>query len=295
MTLPTYQECMKPVLERLSDGKPHSVKEIDEYIASVFHLTDDERVRKLQSGRTPIYRSRSNWARCYLKKAGLIVAVKRAILQISEEGKKVISDPNITVIDNNLLMRFASFRDFIAQSKAPKERDTDTPDAVLAAAYHEINAVLAEDLITEMQQLNCRQFERMVMELLKTVGYGVDGEVKVTQQSRDSGIDGIISEDKLGFSKIYVQIKQFNSEHKVSRPELQAFVGAIAGLDGKGLFVTLSDFTQDAKRYARAQNLVLLNGQSIAKLMIEHNFGVSVKQTYAIKILDTDLFAEFTG
>ncbi len=113
--------------------------------------------------------------------------------------------------------------------------------------------------------------------------------VKVTQQSRDSVIDGIISEDKLGFSKIFLQIKQYSPKHKVSRPDLQGFIGAIAG---KGLFVTLSDFSSDARDYASAQNLVLLNGQAIANLMIEHNFGVSVKRNYAIKTLDSDLFAE---
>lgn len=301
MTMPTYQECMKPTLDVLSDGNEHHIREIDEHVAAFFNLTSEERQQTLSSGMVLTYRSRTNWARCYLKKAGLIKSVKRGVLQLTPEGQKFMRENPDAEVNDAVLMRFQSFKQFIGARNANHKHGTepepavhgeDTPDVVFEKAYDQINSALADELINEMQQLSPKQFERLIMELLKTIGYGVDGEVKVTQQSRDSGIDGIISEDKLGFSKIFVQIKQYSPKHKVSRPDLQGFIGAIAGKDGKGLFVTLSDFSSDARDYASAQNLVLLNGQTIANLMIEHNFGVSVKRNYAIKTLDSDLFAE---
>ncbi len=204
-------------------------------------------------------------------------------------------------------MRYNSFKEFIEVSRTHKKEKTnhpnvtvesiqeDTPDITFEESFNQINSALADDLITEMKNINNYQFEQLVLDLLKAVGYGIDGEIRVTQKSRDNGIDGVISEDKLGFSKIYVQIKKYAEDNKVSRPELQTFVGAIAGLDGKGLFVTLSDFTEGAKEYAKSQNLVLINGQMLAKLMIEHNFGVSIKKTYEIKTIDSDLFADYAN
>ena len=306
MTIPSYQEYMKPILSFLSDKKEHTVKEIDEHIAFVFNLSDEEKQQKLPSGGTFLYKSRSNWARVYLSKAGLILKPKKAVFKISDEGIKLNAGSSVTNIDKDILMRYNSFKEFIEVSRVHKEKAShpnvtvestheDTPDITFEASFNQINSDLADDLITEMKNINNYQFEQLVLDLLKAVGYGVDGEVRVTQQSRDNGIDGIISEDKLGFSKIYVQIKKYAADNKVSRPELQTFVGAIAGLDGKGLFVTLSDFTEGAKEYAKSQNLVLINGQTLAKLMIEHNFGVSVKKVYEIKVIDSDLFADYAN
>lgn len=307
MTIPSHQECMKPILSFLSDKKEHTVKEIDEHIAHVFHLTDEEKQQKLPSGGAFLYKSRSNWARVYLSKAGLILKPKKAVFKISDEGIKLNADTSVTEIDNDVLMRYDSFKDFREISKVHKKDKTahpnialdtsqeDTPEITFEQSFNQINSALADDLIAEMTNIDNYQFEQLVLDLLKAVGYGVDGEVRVTQKSRDNGIDGIISEDKLGFSKIYVQIKKYAEDNKVSRPELQTFVGAIAGLDGKGLFVTLSDFTEGAKEYAKSQNLVLINGQTLAKLMIEHNFGVSIKKTYEIKTIDSDLFADYTN
>lgn len=307
MTIPSYQECMKPILSFLSDKKEHTVKEIDEHIAFVFNLSDEEKQQKLPSGGAFFYKSRSNWARVYLSKAGLILKPKKAVFKISDEGIKLNAESSVTNIDKDILIRYNSFKEFIEVSRTHKKEKTnhpnvtvesiqeDTPDITFEESFNQINSALADDLITEMKNINNYQFEQLVLDLLKAVGYGIDGEIRVTQKSRDNGIDGVISEDKLGFSKIYVQIKKYAEDNKVSRPELQTFVGAIAGLDGKGLFVTLSDFTEGAKEYAKSQNLVLINGQTLAKLMIEHNFGVSIKKIYEIKAIDSDLFADYTN
>ena len=99
--------------------------------------------------------------------------------------------------------------------------------------------------------------------------------------------------DKLGFDLIYVQAKRYAAEYSVGRPDIQRFVGAISGRGGKGLFVTTSKFSQQACDYAALQHIVLIDGRKLARLMIENDFGVAVKQVYAIKAVDTDLFSSY--
>lgn len=168
-------------------------------------MTDEEKHQKLPSGGAFLYKSRSSWARVYLVKAGLISKPKKAVFKISDEGIKLNADPCVTEIDKAILMRYASFKEFIEASKAHKKDKTghsditlesdqeDTPDIRFEESFNQINTALADDLITEMKNVDNYQFEQIILDLLQAVGYGVDGEVRVTQQSRDNGIDGIIS------------------------------------------------------------------------------------------------------
>lgn len=115
-------------------------------------------------------------------------------------------------------------------------------------------------------------------------------------QSGDEGIDGIIREDKLGFSSIYIQAKRWDADTTVGRPEVQKFVGALAGQGAqKGLFITTARFTKEAKNYVGKQSatkVVLVDGEKLAKLMIEYDLGVSTLNTYPIKKIDSDFFDE---
>ena len=136
-----------------------------------------------------------------------------------------------------------------------------------------------------------KSFERFVLDLMTSMGYGsVDYGTQVTPYVGDEGIDGIIMEDKLGFDLIYVQAKHYAENHLVGRPEVQAFVGAIAGRNGKGLFVTTSKFSDSSIRYAKQQHIVLIDGEALAKLMIEYDFGVSTRKVYKVKTVDSELF-----
>ena len=138
-------------------------------------------------------------------------------------------------------------------------------------------------------------FEKLVVDLLLAMGYGYDSEQAgiVTGKSGDEGIDGIINEDKLGFSQIYVQAKRYAEDKSVGRPDIQAFVGAITGRGGKGLFVTTARFTEKAITYAKRQHIILIDGHKLAQLMIEHGFGVSTRKIYEIKAVDSDVFNEY--
>ena len=297
MEIPKYYEMHKPLLLALQDGQQHSIKELKEYVRTYFGLSVEDVSILLPSGRQSVFLNRLGWARTYLKKAGLIVSPTKGQFQITVEGKNALMQ-NPTVIDTEFLKQFPSFCDFINQPSASRTKEEDsieqTPDDEFEDAFRKINNSLADDLLSEVMQLSPTSFEKMVLDLLAAMGYGTfENAASTTVATGDEGIDGIVMEDKLGFDKIFVQVKHWNSDHLVGRPDIQAFVGAIAGKGGKGLFVTTSSFSRLATDYARNQHIVLIDGQKLANLMIEHNFGVTVKKIFQIKALDTDIFEEY--
>lgn len=249
----------------------------------------------MPSGTQTYLTNRIGWAKTYLKKAGLVESPARAVFQITKAGEDVLHD-NPDVIDQKYLLRYDSFKEFIGKEEKGRLKSeiegeqTDTPDDIFESSYQKINQSLADDILTEIMKLSPVSFEKMVLDLMEKMGYGT---YSTTGRTNDEGIDGIIMEDKLGFDLFYVQMKHWGLDHPVGRPEVQAFVGAIAGKGGKGLFVTTSKFTKQAIEYAKGQHIILMDGEKLAFNMIEHDFGVSTKKIFAIKALDTDLFEEY--
>lgn len=175
----------------------------------------------------------------------------------------------------------------------PKADDL-TPDDQLEEAYKQLNASLASDLLNEVLKLTPHTFEKFVIDFLSKMGYGtVAFGSHATQASGDDGIDGVIMEDKLGFSLIYMQAKKWAPDKVVGQPDIQSFVGAIAGKHGDGLFVTTARFSQKAKDYAHTHHIILIDGERLANLMIEYNFCVSTRKAFEIKAIDTDALAEY--
>lgn len=295
MSVPKYYEMHKPILECLSDGQAHTMKELKVYVIKYFQLTETDVSSLLPSGTQTYLTNRIGWARTYLKKAGLIESPARAVFQITKDGMDVLHD-NPNVIDQKYLLRYDSFKEFVGKEEKSRLQfemegeQTDTPDDIFEESYQKINQNLADDILTEVMKLSPVSFEKMVLDLMEKMGYGT---YSTTGRTNDEGIDGIIMEDKLGFDLIYVQMKHWGLDHPVGRPEVQAFVGAIAGKGGKGLFVTTSKFTKQAIEYAEGQHIILMDGEKLAFNMIEHDFGVSTKKIFAIKALDTDLFEEY--
>lgn len=295
MSVPKYYEMHKPILECLCDGQAHTMKDLKAYVIKYFKLTEGEVSALLPSGTQTYLTNRIGWARTYLKKAGLIESPARAVFQITKDGMDVLHD-NPNVIDQKYLLRYDSFKEFVGKEEKARPQSemeggqTDTPDDIFEESYQKINQNLADDILTEVMKLSPVSFEKMVLDLMGKMGYGT---YSTTGRTNDEGIDGIIMEDKLGFDLIYVQMKHWELDHPVGRPEVQAFVGAIAGKGGKGLFVTTSKFTKQAIEYAKGQHIILMDGEKLAFNMIEHDFGVSTKKIFAIKALDTDLFEEY--
>lgn len=302
MAVPKYDELMKPLLIAVSDGETYKMKNVTALLAEQLNLSSDDLAEMLPSGRQTVFKNRVGWAKTYLKKAGLLDSPARATIVITNAGKQVVAD-NPEKIDSKYLEQFPSFVDFASApeplddsnpaSEVPKPSDL-TPDDQLEDAYKEINDSLASDLLSEVLKIPPYTFEKFVVDLLLKMGYGkADFGSNATVASGDDGIDGIIMEDKLGFSLIYMQAKEWAVDKVVSQPDIQSFVGAIAGKKGDGLFVTTARFSQKAKNYAHTHHIILIDGERLANLMIEYNFCVSTRKTFEIKALDTDALAEY--
>ena len=301
MGIPKYDEMYRAFLDCLSDGVVHKSKEVKDAVASLYGISEQERAEMLPSGRQPVFDNRIGWTRTYLKKAGLIDSPSRGQYILTTVGRKVLED-NPMAINNQYLQQFASFRAFVSPdsiaSSAPETMAGQSPQDTLDIAFTQINTALADDVLAEIMKQSPSFFERLVVKLLTKMGYGgsLENAGVVVGQSGDEGIDGIIREDKLGFNLIFIQAKRWDCTRTIGRPELQKFVGALAGQGAsKGLFITTAQFTKEARAYADKQHttkVVLVDGSSLSKLMIEYNLGVSIETTYEIKRMDTDFFNE---
>lgn len=304
MPVPKYDELMKPLLMAVKDGQVYKIKDANAALAQQLNSSAEDLAEMLPSGRQTVYKNRVGWAKTYLKKAGLLDSPARATIVITEAGKKVIAE-NPDKIDSKYLEKFPSFAHFISLSNSANDSDLTpmisrspdlTPDDQLENAYKQINTTLASDLLSEILMISPYKFEKFVIDLLSKMGYGtVAYGSHATAASGDDGIDGVIMEDKLGFSLIYMQAKEWAPDRVVGQPEIQNFVGAIAGKHGDGLFVTTATFSKKAKDYANTHHIILIDGEKLANLMIEHNFCVSTRKTFEIKEMDTDALNEYQG
>lgn len=305
MSIPKYNELYRPLLEYMRDGQPRTTAELEDTLARRFSLTDEERLERLSSGALT-FCNRIAWARTYLKKAGLVTSPKRGIAQITPEGKAAVDDAGLQ-IDNDFLATFPSFAEFQkgGQTATNAENrptstagDEDSPQDSLDRAYTRIRQTLAEDVLAEIMRQTPTFFEQLVVRLLQVMGYGgsLENAGTVTRASGDEGIDGIVKQDKLGFDQIYIQAKRWDPTACVGRPDIQKFVGALAGQGAtRGLFVTTAKFSEEAHAYARKQHttkIVLVDGQTLAELMIDHNLGVTPIARYEIKRIDSDFFTD---
>ncbi len=303
MAIPKYHEFMKPILLLLKDETPHKRSDMYEKFAIQFRLTEEEKEEWLPSGKQQVYKNRIGWALTYLKKANLIESPTRATFTITDSGKSVLKE-NPEVVNQEYLMKFDSFKGFKKNIDDPVNDDQqiavtpsgESPQDMLDRAYKAITSTLTDDVLNEVMNQSPDFFEKIVVDLLVTMGYGGSKieNSQVLGKTGDEGIDGVIKEDKLGFDKIYIQAKRWDVDRTVGRPEIQKFVGALTGQGAiKGAFITTAGFSKDAKEYVRKQHackIVLIDGQTLAALMIEHNLGVSVESTYLIKKIDFDYF-----
>ena len=307
MAIPDYQTLMLPLLSLISDGKEYVFNPLVDVLADEFNLTELERQQLLPSGAMTTIKNRAGWARTYLKKAGLLDQPSRGVIKITQIGSSVL-DNKPQKIDVKFLEQYESFVTFRDASKlevpnvaieaSPTFKVLEalsTPEEILADTHQKLNAQLASELLETIKVGTPDFFERLVVKVLVSIGYGgtLANAARVIGRSGDGGIDGIIDEDRLGLDSIYIQAKRW--EGVVGRPEIQKFVGALQGQRAhKGVFITTSDFTKEAQEYVKniSNKVVLMNGFALAKLMIENNVGVSIAATYEVKKIDSDYFVD---
>lgn len=303
MAVPDYQTFMLPVLRYA--GSYHDeipMKLLLKAMAEEFKLSEDDLRELLPSGVSTTFGSRVGWACTYLKKAGLLQAPRRGYIRISPRGQEVLSKKPAKV-DVNFLRQFPEFVAFHS-AKSPKENkaipedagSSQTPQEQIETSYRELRAALASELLEKLKQTTPNFFERLVVELLVRMGYGgsLKDAGKAIGKAGDEGIDGIIKEDKLGLDTIYIQAKRWK-DTAVGRPAIQQFAGALAGQGAhKGIFITTSSFTEDARAFTTKVNskIVLIDGEELASLMIDHGIGVATTVSYEVKRIDSDYFVE---
>lgn len=301
--IPDYQSLMLPLLKQLADGQEYGNRDLIEQLAVTFNLSEQERRELLPSGTQAIFDNRVGWAKAYLKKAGLLDAPRRAVVVITDLGREVLARQPER-IDAKYLRAFPSFVEFISSARNEGEAEESilaaneqTPEESLEAAYYTLRRALASELLSRVVGLTPADFERLVVDLLVRMGYGgsVKDAGKALGKSGDEGIDGTIKEDKLGLDIIYIQAKRWRPGNIVGRPELQKFVGALAGQGAKkGIFITTSSFSREAADYTprNETKIVLIDGQQLAELMIDYNLGCTPQKTFELKKMDSDYFGE---
>lgn len=301
MPIPDYQTVMLPLLTFANDGEEHQFREAVDRLADEFHLNDDERAEIHPSGSANVFGSRVGWARSYLKQAGLLEAPKRGVLRITAEGKALLAKKPPR-IDNNLLNQYESFRAFRSRGKESgddsratsiESTSEQTPEDAMAAAYQRVRKNLEAELLEQVKAASPAFFERLVVDLIVAMGYGGSRQDagRAIGRGGDGGIDGIIKEDRLGLDVIYLQAKRWEST--VGRPEVQKFAGALQGQRAsKGIFITTSNYSRDALEYVNviATKIILIDGDTLAALMVDHNVAVTRTGTYELKKIDSDYF-----
>ena len=300
MTIPDFQSIFLPLLKTCADGQEHTKQELLPLLAKQFGLTEAELSIKLASGKQGMFDNRVGWAKSYLKQAGLLENLRHGVFRITARGLQVL-DENPQPLNIRYLKRAT---EFLAARGKPKDEskfvelaavNPETPDELIAGGYRQLREALAIELLDRIMHVTPSRFEELVVELLLKMGYGGTQEDagRVVGKSGDGGIDGIINEDRLGLDVIYIQAKRWEAD--VGRPEIQKFVGALAGNKAnKGVFITSSGFSKGATDYASQVNhrVVLIDGPMLAELMMDHDLGVSTKDVYTVKRLDTDYFEE---
>lgn len=304
MPIPSFEEFMKPLLEFAKDGNEHSLQSAYENLAIELKLTDEQKKEMLPSGTQLTFQNRIGWAKSHLIKAGLLESSRRAYFRITEQGKEELKN-DIEVITCQYLYKYPRFKEWIRNSSNKKSDSSDsqisqeqgrTPIELIENGIEELNQDLAQEVLSQILKCSPGFFEKLVVELLVKMGYGGSRKEagSVIGKVGDGGIDGIIKEDKLGLDTIYIQAKRWDG-NTVGRPEIQKFVGALQGNRArKGIFITTSKYANDALAYVGAieNKVILIDGEMLARLLIEHDLGVNIVSSYQIKRIDTDYFTE---
>jgi len=276
-----------------------------EELADQLGLTPEERSELLPSGKQSVFSNRVHWAKSYLSKAHLVEITRRGHFKITERGQKII-ESKPSHIDNKLLTQFEEFRQFRERSADTGssynevaiptiEDQKQTPDETMRMAHRQIETALAQDLLDRIREAPPDFFERLIVNLLLSMGYGgsTENAGRTLGRSGDDGVDGVIDQDALGLDRVYIQAKRYAAGNTIGAGAIRDFFGSLDRHKAtKGLFVTTSSFSPSASETADflSKRIVLIDGTQLAKLMIRHNVGCRVEDTLHIKKIDEEFF-----
>lgn len=304
-SIPRLKEFLFPALKVYVEAeRPLKAREAARWVADALGLSEEARSVTLPSGKHLVYRHRTAWATNGLKHAGLVHSPSPAYWTATDAGRAYYAEHRDGLSETELAALRRRIREVAnsaggdsgSSSEQPVSPagDERSPEEQIEAAIYELRQSVAADLLDRLQNADPDFFEQVVLDVLHAMGYGAsESALRPLGGVGDGGIDGIISLDRLGLEKVYVQAKRWQGS--VGRPEIQAFVGALSGRRAtKGVFITTSKFTADAKEYAASvsDSLVLLSGSELAHLMIDYGVGVEKKAAYVIPEIDADYFVD---
>jgi restriction system protein len=304
MAVPDYQSLMLPVLMASTAGEVRIGDAVDR-LAELLNLTPDDRAQLLPSGKQTLFGNRVHWAKTYLSKAGLLESTRRGHFKITERGQQVIAS-HPPRIDNDFLNQFAEFRQFKEKSASDAAQGaqpigpalvsrTETPDEIMRVAHKQVETSLGQDLLDRVRAAPPAFFERLIVNLLLSMGYGgsaVDAG-RALGRSGDDGVDGVIDQDALGLDRVYIQAKRYAEGNNIGAGAIRDFFGSLDRHKAtKGLFVTTSTFSPSARETAEflSKRIVLIDGEHLSKLMIRYNVGCRIEEVLHIKKVDEDFF-----
>ncbi|MEL5992458.1 restriction endonuclease [Microbacterium phosphatis] len=285
---------MAPILRVMSDGATRDRGEITQAAADEAGVPSAERQITLTTGQ-PMYANRVGWAISHLNRAGALSRPERGHYVISALGRKVLDTrPAVSRADVEVVTGYRRTRPVSEATIEPTEDVASLdPAELIDQGIKQIQADVAAELLARLMTKSPTFFEQTVVDLLVAMGYGgAEGQARVTSASNDGGIDGIIDQDTLGLSRVYIQAKRYSADNVVGRPEVQGFVGALSGKADGGVFITTGRFSGGAAEYAAAvpTRVILIDGDRLTSLMIRFGIGVQAKQTVQIVELDEDYF-----
>lgn len=292
MEIPKFHETFIPILKVLEKGEILQARELYQKVIDQFYseLSKEQLEEKTKSGDLLII-NRIAWGKSYLKKGGYIEFPKRGFVKITDKGKnQSLSDLTLREVESS-----DNYLDFYSEENSIKEStpsiiENASPQDLIDEGFNKIDIQVKRELLEKLKGIDPFYFEKVILILLKKMGYG---DFIETAKTGDGGIDGIINEDKLGLDKIYIQAKRYG-ENKVREKEIRNFIGAMSGDTQKGVFVTTSSFDEGAikKAHDAHHTIILIDGVKLVDLMHQYNVGIQVKAVYEVKELDNDFFEE---
>ena len=288
--IPKYNETFNPILETLKNNKEIHRRDLIKKVIEKYysHLPFELLNEKIKYGDILID-NRIAWGISYLKQAEYITYPKRGFVKITDKG---LNQKN-TLSLKEVQLEISQLNLYQSDKKYPSPQENElqlSPEDLIDEGFSKIEKDLKNNLLEKLKNIDPYYFEKVILILLKKMGYG---DFIETSKSSDGGIDGIINEDKLGLDKIYIQAKRF-SENKVREKDIRNFIGAMSGDTNKGVFVTTSLFDKGAEEKAKNAHhkIILIDGSRLVDLMHEFNVGVQIKSTFEVKQLDEDFFVE---
>lgn len=306
MAIPDYQFLMLPVLKACASGEVRIGAVVD-ILADQLQLSSEERAELLPSGKQTVFSNRVHWAKSYLSKAGLVELTRRGHFIITLLGQSVLQN-NPPAIDNHFLNQFEGFRQFrerpndgggeddVPSAASPVADLKQTPDEIMRTVHQQIDSALGQDLLDRVRNAPPEFFERLIVSLLLSMGYGgsrADKAGRTLGRSGDDGVDGVIDQDALGLDRVYIQAKRYAVGNNIGSGAIRDFFGSLdRHKASKGLFVTTSTFSPSARETADflSKRIVLIDGKQLAALMVQQNIGCRVEDTLYIKKLDEEFF-----